>query len=185
MRKVNLLTLDRIGKTLLFILVSLPSLIFAQSESGIFDTNGKRIYYLVDNGKKHTVDRNGKKINPDPDPKKNMYYHEQDLVTSTGETYYFDYGWDQIINNGTVIIEYNFNKRRYEWVEHQNIGPKGRTNSKDAARIYTNYKGLKTPEHNDISILTYEDGKYKDEFGNTVYTLKGRFPGWCGEPVYR
>ena len=59
MRKVNSLTLERFGKTLLFILVSLPSLIFAQSESGIFDMNGKRIYYLVDNGKKHFVDENG------------------------------------------------------------------------------------------------------------------------------
>lgn len=174
-------------RSLLLILLSLPSFIYGQSESGrldditgsIYDMNGNRLYYLVNKDKKQ-ADHNGI-----------IYLHnrEDDFISSTGETYYYDSELKQIIHNGKVLFERDFGKFsienklkgwHYKWVEHQNVDSKRITKSKNAERIYYNDEpGVKTPEQGDNTLLTFSKGTYYDEFGNPLYTLKGRIPEWA------
>jgi len=70
------------------------------SEVGIFDTSGNRVYYTKDSDQKHEVKMsNGRKA----------MYTEQLLINESGRTYKYDYKWEQIISNDIVIMNYNFN----------------------------------------------------------------------------
>jgi hypothetical protein len=156
-------------KILLFLLI-LSNSIQVIAQSGIFDQEGKRLYYSEDSDKKHEVTL--------PDGRKGMYT-ERILFQEAGKTYFYDYTWEQIISDEKVVMTYNFNRRRWEWVEAAGLGAGKYGKKEDIKRIYESVENkYTTPDQGDYPILTYKEGDYIDEFGKPVFTLKGSSAGW-------
>lgn len=161
----------------LFLLSAIPSI-----AGEIFDTSGSKIFYTEKTGEiLERVSAKGERTS----------YAEIRLVhQESGQTYTYDRKWDQTISNDTVVMDYKFNRRKWNWVGGQEIKP-----CKDSSGIFVNCtsasdsaersytvedKIYRTSEQGEYPILTYEDGTYSNEFGEPVYTLKsGGFPGWC------
>lgn len=164
-------------KTLLF-LVILSTSIHAISQTGIFDQEGKRLYYTEDSDKQHEVIL--------PDGRKAMYT-ERILFQESGKTYFYDHKWEQIISENKVIMTYNFNRRRWEWVEAAGLTAAKYGKKEDIQRIYEKVENkYTTPDQGEYPILSYkivdyidergqnsQKGDYIDEFGHTVFSKKG------------
>jgi hypothetical protein len=125
-------------------------------ETGVYDTLGNRVFYVA----------------------------EGILFDDSGNSYAYDGQWQRITRNGGVIMNYRYNQRQWEWVE--GVTPKSsplladRFDKDSVRRIYKRIKGVyRTTEQGDFPILRYKDGDYINEFGEPVYSLRGRFPGWC------
>lgn len=168
---------------LFFIALSISMLINAQQ--GIYDTNDNRLYYFEDSDKKHEVTLS--------DGRTGMYT-ERILFKESGETYTYDHKSEQIISDGTVLMNYNFNRRRWEWVEAAGLTAHQYGKKEDIQRIYEKVENMYlTPDQGEHPILTtkivdyvHEDGynsqksDYIDEFGHTVFSRKGggSIPVW-------
>lgn len=168
----------------LFLIALFASLVL-NAQQGIFDIKGNKLYYTEDSDKKHEVELS--------DGRKGMYT-ERILFRDTGKTYTYDYKWEQIIGDGKVIMNYNFNKRRWEWVETAGLTASKFGKKEDIERIYEKVENkYLTPEQGEYPILTtkivdyiHEDGynsqkvDYIDEFGHTVFSRKGGggYPAW-------
>lgn len=156
-------------KTLLF-LALLSLTIHLNAQSGIFDHEGKRLYYTEDSDQQHEVTL--------PDGRKAMYT-ERILFQEAGKTYFYDHSWEQVISNDKVIMTYNFNRRRWEWVEAAGLTAAKYGKKDDIQRIYEKTENkYTTPDQGDYPILTYNEGDYIDEFGKAVFSLKGSSAGW-------
>lgn len=171
-------------KTILFlVLVTLAFQVNAQQ--GIYDQNGKRLYYTKDSDIQHEVTL--------PDGRKAMYT-ERILFDSTGKEYIQDHKWEQIISEGKVIMNYNYNRRRWEWVEAANLTASNFGKREDIQRIYERVENeYTTPDQGEYPILTFkivdyvdesgqnsQKGDFIDEFGHTVFSRKGggSYPSW-------
>ncbi len=140
------------------------------AQKGIFDQDGNRLYYSEDSDRQHEVTLS--------DGRKGMYT-ERILFRESGKTYFYDYTWEQIISDNKVIMTYNFNRRRWEWVEAASLTASKYGKKDDIQRIYEKVENkYTTPDQSDNPILTYKDGNYIDEFGQTVFSLKGSATSW-------
>lgn len=160
------------------LLIAMSVSIALNAQQGIYDTNDNRLYYTEDSDKKHEVTL--------PDGRQGMYT-ERILFKESGETYTYDYKWEQIISNGTVIMNYNFNRRYWEWVEAAGLSANKYGKKEDIQRIYERVENkYLTPDQGGHPILTtkivdyveesgYNSQKmdYIDEFGHTVFSRKG------------
>jgi len=156
-------------KSSIFLLVLFLSF-NVNAQSGIFDQEGKRLYYTEDSDKKHEVTLS--------DGRKGMYT-EKILFRESGKTYFYDYKWEQIISDGKVMMSYNFNRRRWEWVEAAGLTASKFGKKEDIQRIYEKVDDkYTTPDQGEYAILTYKEGDYIDEFGHAVFSLKGRSTVW-------
>lgn len=140
-------------------------------DPGIYDSSGKKIFSVADTGNTESV--------ATIDGVKN--YRERVLTDLTsGQTYTYSHTWDQSMSDGAVFMNYHFNKRQWYWAEGKGIPLGGRVKGDSIRRIYKIDKsGMTTPEQGSHRILRFKDGKYVNEFGEPVYSLVGRFPGWC------
>ena len=168
---------------LLFIVLSIS--IHLNAQEGIYDRNQTRIYYTEDSDKQHEQTL--------PDGRIGMYT-ERILFEESGNSYFYDYVNEQIINNGKVTMTYNFNRRRWEWVEAAGLTPGKYGKKEDIKRIYERVENeYTTPDQGEYPILTFrkaqytdetgntgQRGEYLDEFGHTVFTRRGggSYPGW-------
>ena len=166
--------------------VILLSLVFhVNAQKGIYDQKGNRLYYTQDSDKQHEVTL--------PDGRK-ATYTERKLFDSTGKEYTQDHKWEQIISEGRVVMNYNYNRRRWEWVEAANLTASHFGKKEDIQRIYERVENeYTTPDQGEYPILTFkivdyvdESGQnsqktdYIDEFGHTVFSRKGggSYPSW-------
>ena len=148
------------------------------AQRGIFDEEGKRLYYTEDSDKKHEVTLSDGRIG---------MYTEKILFRESGKTYFYDYKWEQIISDGRVIMNYNFNRRRWEWVEAAGLTASKFGKKEDIQRIYERVENkYTTPDQGEYAILNFkivdyvdergqnsQKGDYVDEFGHTVFSKKG------------
>ena len=89
------------------------------------------MYYTEDSDKQHEV------ILPDG---RKATYTERILFQESGNTYFYDYTWEQIISDEKVIMTYNFNRRRWEWVEAVGLRAGKYGKKEDIKRIYETLK---------------------------------------------
>lgn len=162
----------------------------------IFDTQGKRVFYVEDTGEMH------KKGSANGEVVQNVLkFHCED-----GQVYDFDYTWDQIIKDGSVFINFNFNKDEWELVDKAKLAPSKSPKREQIQRIYSvlfeNYRTAPGRPINSGSIVTVsEQGKvpifvykkglgFMNEFGETIYVLNdtlkaypnqlgSHIPAWC------
>jgi len=172
-------------KIFLFLMILLFSVqVNAQME--FFDKEGKRVYVIEDSGKTHDVTMSDGRTGT---------YHEKVLIDASGKAYTFDHKWEQIISDGKVIMNYNFNRRRWEWVEAADLTASKFGKKEDIQRIYERVKysyispdkgdkitdnSYTTPDQGDHPILRVREGNYIDEFGQVVYSRErgGSTPVW-------
>lgn len=171
-------------KTLVLIVILLFSVQF-HAQKGVYDQQGKRIYYSEDSDKKHEVTLS--------DGRKAMYT-ERILFDHQGDSYFYDHINEQVIKDDTVVLIYNFNRRRWEWVEPAGLAPGKYGKKEDIKRIYERIENeYTTPDQGEYPILTFKIVDYKDdlgnnsqkvdyidEFGHTVFSRKGggSYPQW-------
>ena len=148
------------------------------AQKGIFDQEGKRLYYTEDSDKKHEQTLS--------DGRTGMYT-EEILFRESGKTYFYDYKWEQIISDGKVMMSYNFNRRRWEWVEAAGLTASKFGKKEDIQRIYEKVDNkYTTPDEGEYAILEFkivdyvdergqnsQKGDFIDEFGHTVFSKKG------------
>lgn len=138
----------------------------------IFDKSGNRAYSFEDSGNiQEKISADGHKTS----------YQEKVLVAASGKTYIYDNKWEQIISDGKVFISYNFNRRRWEWIEAADLPPSKFGKKEDIQRIYERTEdGFITPDQGDYPILTFKEGDYLDEFGEVAFSRKdkGSNPVW-------
>ena len=140
-------------------------------ELGIYNSSGKKIYYVTDTGRtqeRSTIEGQRR-------------YPERMLTdVESGQTYTYSHVWDQTTSNGAVFMKYHFNKRQWYWVEGKGIQLGGSVKGESIRRTYKNKGGvLTTTEQGGYPILSLKDSKYVNEFGEPVYSLVGAFPEWC------
>ena len=168
---------------MLFFLLALAFQLNAQE--GIYDQEGNRLYYTEDSDKQHEVTLSDGRA---------ATYTERTLFDVIGKAYTYDHKWEQIISEDKVIMNYNFNRRRWEWVEAANLTASHFGKKEDIQRIYERVENeYTTPDQGEYPILTlkivdyvHEDGynsqkmDYIDEFGHTVFSRKGggSYPSW-------
>jgi hypothetical protein len=64
------------------------------------------------------------------------YYDEIALVNhETGQRYTFSHRWDQVLSNGEVVLDYNFNKKQWRLTEGQSIQLGGRVKGEVIRRV--------------------------------------------------
>lgn len=167
--------------TLIFLIIA----IHLHAQKGVYDQKGNRLYYVEDSGTKQEVlQSNGS----------NAVYDVRILFDSSGKAYTFDHKWEQIIRDDRVIMNYNFNRRRWEWVEAAGLTASKFGKKEDIQRIYERDENeYTTPDQGEYPILTFkivdyvdergqnsQKGDYIDEFGHTVLSRKGggSYPSW-------
>ena len=162
----------------------------------IFDTKGKRLFYVEDTGEVH------KKGSANGEVVQNVLkFHRED-----GQVYDFDYTWDQIIKDGSVFINFNFNKDEWQLVDKAKLTPSNGPKREQIQRTYSVlFENFRTAPGRPIksgSIVTVsEQGStpifmYKNELGfmnefdETIYVLNdtlkaypnqlgSHVPAWC------
>jgi len=169
-----------------FIILSTFS-VFAQKNiiGEIFDRTGTQLYNVEDTGEIH------KKGSIDGEVINNVLV----LHTQSGQQYNYDYTWEQIIVDGKLFINFNFNKDAWELVDQAKL-PQGSSYKKDLIqRSYTvNYQDYRTEPSRPLNVgarlRAAEQGTYSilklindttlvNEFGEKVFTIKNRVPTWC------
>ena len=150
-------------RTLLFIM--LLSTLHVNAQIEIFDAEGKRVYHIEDSDKKHEVTLSDGRVG---------MYVEKILFADSGKSYTYDHKWEQVISDDKVIMTYNFNRRRWEWVEGAGLSVAKYGKKEDIQRIYEKEENVYTsPDQGEYPILKYREGDYIDEFGRIVYSNKG------------
>jgi hypothetical protein len=172
------------------ILLAVTSVWFALCASvqagEIYDAAGNLAFHTEDTGKtEEVVGKDGPR-----------FYNEIALINhETGQRYTYSHRWDQVLSNGEVVLDYNFNKRQWRLAEGQGIQPGGRVKGEVIRRIYAveiprdvtnnyieNASEYRTPEQGERPVFSHTKGNYSNEFGETVYSLKpdtGGFPRWA------
>lgn len=164
------------------VLVVVSLFFVASAQAGeIFDSGGNRIFYTEETGATRQVEL--------PDGRDGTYHELRLVHAPSGRTFEWDAQWDQVSSDGELFMDYVFNKRQWNWVEGTGVTPckdKGgiMRNCSDASdtsrRSYERENFIfTTPDQGDYPILTYNDGVYRNEFDEPVYTLKGGLPAWC------
>ena len=105
------------------------------------------------------------------------------LRDAEGHTYVYDRQWENVSRDGKNILEYHFNKRRWNYIEDLAVTTSpilaDRIDKDLIERIYQRENGVLTASTQGKNpLLTYKDGKYFNEFGEHVYSVYGNFPEW-------
>ena len=174
----------------LIFLISLGYNVVAQKNivGEIFDTNGKRLYYVEDTGE---IFKQGKSDGSVINHRVLKLHRDED-----GKVFDYANNWEQISTDGKVMISYNFNRREWELVEDLNLVVGKYAKRELVKRTYTVENNIfKTSEQGDYPILSWAAVRdkvttqlkfidYMSELGEKIYQRVPSeklwdFCGWC------
>lgn len=151
----------------------------------ILDMQGNRIFYTEETGEKRQVTTSS--------GQPAVYYELRLVHEPSGTRFEYDAHNEQVLSNGELVVDYNFNKRRWNWVWGSGVSAcKDRSGlvvtcavgKENVARHYARDEKFGdrvffSSDQGDIPVLTYRDGLYHNEFGEPIYQLKGSIPAWA------
>ncbi len=158
---------------------------FSVEAAEIIDAEGNRVFYTHETGQTQEDQGllNGQVVT--------TVYNLESLIHTSGKAFNFDFKWEVITSNGSVFMDYNYNKRQWKWVEGSGVKPNQSAKGDAIRRLYNeeelidpvtgNYEGefdYTTPEQGDRPFMTFKNGQYFNEFGEVIYTLKGQRKKW-------